>query len=256
MKAANFLDVLSRIMTERNDEWAMAVKLRVQDEADLAAVKAVYHQQCNVNFRTFKKNPNCDGNAQKGAPVNERLIEPFLLLTQYIESSVVPYSTTELNEKFKEFSGGEMYSVRHLKDKLIQHFGDRLLFVSRNGLADIVVLREVSDKIIVKSYEEKFKSSEIEQAAVRIRNDIKMIQNNKHSYPLPDEITSVQANLSFMPSSLVTFLTIIFDQNKTDQTTKVISIGHAIIQVCRPRCLLSPIQLGLGVQIGHLTASR
>lgn len=233
------------------------MSVRIQNEADLVAVKAIYHQQCNVNFRTGRKNPNSDVLAQKGAPVNSMLHDAFLQLVQFLESSDEPFSTSDLNEKFQEFSGGDTYSVRHLKDKLIQHFGDRILFLSRNGLSDIVVLRETSDRIVIKSYEEKIESAQqIRKIATRILNDIKAIQSNKDSYPLPNEIASVDSGLSFMPKSLIDFLTNIFGQNKTDQTTKIVSIGHAIIQACRPRCLLSPIQLGLGVQISHLTASR
>lgn len=52
----------------------MEVEFKVEDKTDLAAVKA---------------------------PVNERLVEPFLLFAQFIELNVVPYSSTELNEKFK-----------------------------------------------------------------------------------------------------------------------------------------------------------
>ena len=37
---------------------------------------------------------------------------------------------------------------------------------------------------------------------------------------------------------------------------KVTSIGQAIMQVSRPRALLAPLQIGLGVQLHHHFASR
>lgn len=185
-----------------------------------------------------------------------KLNDSFIQLAEFIETSEQPFSTSELNEKFKEYSVGETYSVNHLKDKLINHFGDRILFLSRSGLSDIVVMRETGNRIILKAYEQKsWQGREVENAAVSILNDIKTIKNNKVSYPSPNEIASVDYGLSFMPLTLIKFLTVLFGQNNTE-TSKIVSIGHAIIQACRPRCLLSPIQLGLGVQVSALTASR
>lgn len=237
----------------------MEVNFRIRSELDLAAAGAVYHKQCHVNFITFRNIPNAqDGYAKKGAPINPQLQDSFLQLVEFLEISDQPYSTSELSEKIEEFSGGENYCVRYLKDKLIKHFGDRVIFLTRSGLSDVVVMREVSESIIIKSYEEKSKSSKgiMETSADIVLSDIRAIKNNKDTYALPSEIASVDYGLSFIPQSLLTFLTKLFGQCKTDQSTKIISIGHAIIQICRPRCLLSPIQLGLGVQVSVLTASR
>lgn len=257
VKTPNFLDTLHRVITERNDFWGTEVSIRIRDESDLVSVKVVYHHQCNVNFKTNKKNPRAESCSRKGAPINSELNESFLHLTRFLETSNELHSTSDLKEKFKEFSRGETYTTRYLKDKLIEFFGDRILFLSRTGLSDIVVMRETGYQMLIKNYEDKSrKSQEIENAAGSILEDIKSIANNKHSYPLPHEISSLEFGLSFMPQSLVKFLTIILDHNTTDQSVKVVSIGHAIIQACRPRCLLSPVQLGLGVQISVLTASR
>lgn len=247
------------VITERNDEWASDVNLRIQSEFDLAAVGAVYHKQCHVNFITFRNEPNAqDGTTTKGAPINQQMQDSFLQLVEFLEISEEPYSTSELSEKLEKLSGGENYCVRYLKDKLIKYFGDRIIFLTRNGLSDVVVMREVSKRILIKSYEDKCKSPQgiIEKAADIVLANIKSIKNNKDSYALPREISSVEYGISFIPHSLLTFLEKIFGQCKTDQTTKIISIGHAIIQTCRPRCLLSPIQFGLGVQLSVLTESR
>lgn len=168
------------------------------------------------------------------------------------------YSTTDLSEKFAEFSGGGTYTVRYLKDKQKKHFGDRIIFVNRNGLSDVVVMREISEQIVVDSYEAKSPDADklMEKAASLALKDIKCIKNKKDTYPSPTDISSVSACLAFIPQSLQTFLTTLFGEHRTDQTTKVISIGHAIVQICRLRCLLTSIQLGLGVQVSVLTASR
>lgn len=259
VKTSGFRERVCDIILERNDAWGSVVYLRIESELDLAAVGAVYHGKCHVNFITFRNLPNDQhGTAKKGAPINQQLHDSFLQLIDFLESSEEPYSTSELSEKLEYFSGGEKYCVRYLKDKLIKHFGERIIFLTRNGLSDVVIMREVSERIILKSYDEKRKSSQgiIETVADIVLMDIKSIKNNKDSYASPSEISSLDHGLSFIPQSLLTFLTKIFGQCKTDQTTKIISIGHAIIQICRPRCLFSPIQFGLGVQVSVLTASR
>ncbi len=259
IKTSGFREKVCEIITERNDEWGSVVNLRIQNALDLPAVGAVYHGQCHVNFITYRNLPNAqDGTTKKGAPINKQLHDSFLKLVEFLETSEEPYSTSELSEKLEQFSGGEKYCVRYLKDKLIQYFGDRIIFLTRNGLSDVVVMREVSERILLERFEEKRKSSQamIETIADIVLTDIKSIKNNKDSYPSPSEISSVKCGLSFIPLSLLTFLARLFGQSKTDQTTKIISIGHAIIQICRPRCLLSPIQLGLGVQVSVLTSSR
>lgn len=187
-----------------------------------------------------------------------QLQDAFLQLVKFLEKNDEPYSTSELTAKLQEFSGGEKYCVNYFKDKLLKHFGDRVIFISRCGLPDIVVMREVSERMIIKAYEQKSKSSQgiMETSADIVLSDIKSIKSNKDTYALPSEIASVDYGLSFIPQSLLAFLTRLFGQCKTDQSTRIISIGHAIIQICRPRCLLSPIQFGLGIQLSVSTTTR
>lgn len=181
-------------------------------------------------------------------------------MAQFLETSDRPYSTSDLTEKFREFSGGETYCVRYLKQKLIQHFGDRIIFLSRKGLSDIVIMRETSESLILKAYEEKCDSNDGINTMIKAANvvvkDIKAMENNKDAYPLPSELSSEDYGLKFMPETLTTFLKTLRGKMKTDENKKIISIGHAIVQLCRPRCLLAPIQFGLGVQIYTLTSSR
>lgn len=60
--------------------------------------------------------------------------------------------------------------------------------------------------------------------------------------------------MDFLPESLHTLLHFLFPGTNT--STKVASIGQAIIQATRPRVRLCPLQLGLGVQLHHHFASR
>ena len=56
-----------------------------------------------------------------------------------------------------------------------------------------------------------------------------------------------------MPESLRILLQTLFPGNSS---TKVASLGQAITQAARPRAILCPLQLGLGVQLHHHFSSR
>ena len=65
---------------------------------------------------------------------------------------------------------------------------------------------------------------------------------------------SEEASLNFPPDSLRYFLQEVF--KGSDVGIKVASIGQAIMQTTRPRVLLTPLQMGLAVQLHHHFASR
>ena len=61
-------------------------------------------------------------------------------------------------------------------------------------------------------------------------------------------------SLLYVPNLLERFLRYLFVGKDVD--LKVASIAQAIIQATRPRSLLAPLQLGLGVQMHHHFSSR
>jgi len=50
-------EAMLRCCETRGDEWANDVRSRIVFAQDLPAVDAVYHQSCNVNFRTGRNIP-------------------------------------------------------------------------------------------------------------------------------------------------------------------------------------------------------
>lgn len=52
-----------------------------------------------------------------------------------------------------------------------------------------------------------------------------------------------------LPTSLRVLLTDLFVGK--DVQAKIASIGQAVMQAARPRILLAPLQIGLGVQLHH-----
>ena len=61
-------------------------------------------------------------------------------------------------------------------------------------------------------------------------------------------------NINFLPKSLQTLLEIVFTEK--EKSCKLVAIGQAIMQACRPRALIAPLQLGLGVQMHHHFGSK
>ena len=67
-------------------------------------------------------------------------------------------------------------------------------------------------------------------------------------------MSSVETALEFVPGLLQTFLRIVFAGK--DVNLKLASIGQAIVQATRPRAIIAPLQLGLGVQMHHHFSSK
>ncbi len=93
----------------------------------------------------------------------------------------------------------------------------------------------------------------VETAAKLIRDDIKAVATSHSVYPACDELGSDEA-IKFLPETLRVFLEKVIARKGV--RTKVSSIGQAIMQAARPRVLLAPLQVGLGVQLHHHFASR
>lgn len=91
-------------------------------------------------------------------------------------------------------------------------------------------------------------------AAKLITSDIKNLDASNTNYPCSGEMSSVDQALEFIPNLLQVFLKNIFVGK--DISLKLASIGQAIIQAARPKAVIAPLQLGLGVQMHHHFASK
>jgi hypothetical protein len=93
------------------------------------------------------------------------------------------------------------------------------------------------------------------QATVKlIQDDIKAVETAADVYPAFETFQSEEDCIQFLPETLRVFLEGLFVGKYVKM--KVASIGQAIMQACRPRVLLAPLQIGLGVQLHHHFASR
>lgn len=125
----------------------------------------------------------------------------------------------------------------------------------------IVNCSQSVNSIIVKIYEEQLarngrseKDVCISKSASIIKSDVLQIPSNKETYPCSETLSDVAAQNAVLPDSLRSFLAEIFTEAKCE--VKVASIGQAIIQAIRPRSIIAPLQLGLGVQLHHTFKSK
>ena len=170
-----------------------------------------------------------------------------------------------LSSKMKEYlSDGDLepYGKQYLKAQLKELYGDCIYISEREGLDDIVTMREKTSDIL-RSYfdntkqegdEESQKRAILETAARLIKSDIKTnVISVTDEYPTTETI-KLQPALDYIPRSLRTLLKSLFAGKDTGP--KVASIGQAIIQAVRPRTVIAPLQICLSVQMHHLYRSR
>ena len=128
-----------------------------------------------------------------------------------------------------------------------------------NGKPNVITFRNKAKAVLFDFYShqdldpEKDKLRIIETAAKLIKDDIKAVKTSHSSYPSFDELKAEEC-INFLPVSLKTLLTGLFVGK--EMHIKIALIEQAMMQATRPRVLLAPLQIGLGVQLHHLYASH
>ena len=271
VRMLEFQESIESICYERNDKWANQVLGRLKFTIDLPAAEAIYHQGCSVNFRTFKnipqkfhsKTPKIEQDLKSpGRPENQAQKEAFFRIIDYIESSNEEIITiNDLVIKMEEICGDQAYSHKYMKKKLTEFFGSSIVISQSDGKSDKITLKVTASSIINDFYNrpkhqgpDEEKAQIIKTAAKLIKNDTKSKDTDKSIYPAPSMLSSVNENKNFVPQSLQILLEIIFSEKEC--SCKLAAIGQAIMQACRPRALIAPLQLGLGVQMHHHFGSK
>ena len=199
VRTADFEKTIKSTCAKRNDEWAVNVIARIEaiDSKDLRAGDVIYHRSCSVNFRTGKEIPQehilhqpkkrklRTGEIEKGNAF-EKVIQSILKNSDVL---TVKDAVTEM-EKHLQNSDFQAYTVRYMKDKLKEYFGDKLTITDLSGRKDVLILQNTASEILYEFYKskrsedtEKQKKQIIETAAKLIENDIKLLQTNEDVYP-------------------------------------------------------------------------
>ena len=155
----------------------------------------------------------------------------------------------------------EPYSTVYMKTKLQEHFRDKIVITSIYGKSNVVTFRQTAASVIDEFYsnprpkdteEERYRI--IETAAKLIKSEIKNIDVSSDVYPTSAVMSDVEEALKFIPDILKSFHELLFVRK--DIKLKLASVGQAIVQAVRPRVILAPLQLGLGVQMHHHFSSK
>ena len=273
IRTYDFQEKVREICIKRDDDWAKRVKVRIDCVHDLHAADAVYHQACSVNFRTGKQVPQkfqsneavTPKRIKLGRPQDEVQKDAFRKVIKDLEENDEEQTTIhDLIQKMHEYlvdTGIEPYGFTYMKEQIKNQHGKNIIITERNGKPNVVTMWSTARNILHEFYAHpKQESSEIEKmriiktAAKLIKNDIKSLTQQKDVYPKRHEMASAEEACSFLPESLTVFLQDLF--TSADAKLKIASIGQAVIQATRPRVILSPLQLGLGIQLHHNFASK
>ena len=246
----------------RGDSWRLEVQERLHGCFDLVAAEAVYHNHCYSRFMLNKQIGKSNSKKDLGRPQDEAMLQPFENLCHWleVEGGIELFSLSESYEKTKELASGyEVYTIKRLKQKLLDHYKDVIFFAEVEGRHNVVCFRNMAKHIInEKWYMERKDNVEeetehvIKTAAQLIQAQIREAEYNLGSYPSNDEINNVNNCIRIkFPQLLQTFLRTIISSE-----LKQISIGQCIVQAARPRSVMMPILFGLGVEIDHIFGSK
>ncbi|VDI53449.1 Hypothetical predicted protein [Mytilus galloprovincialis] len=164
---------------ERNDKWGEEVLSRIQmAHSDLHAADAVYHAQCNSNFRTSKQMPQTiaktpEDNLKKrkisyaGRPKNDIAENGFQAIMLRIEKNQKQISIAELVREMEQLCGlDNTYSVVHMKKKIQDYFGKSIMFTEEEGKPSVLTFRDNISPILHNFYNRIGKENKEEEKKI------------------------------------------------------------------------------------------
>lgn len=259
-----FRENVIAICNKRCDEWGVKVKCRIQDCHDLVAAEAVYHKNCHALFVSSKQRASNHtakkGSFNRGRPQSTSRSSAFESLCDWLERcpDTVLFTLQDLHKKMVEIASyEEVYTEKWLKKKLLMKYGEHITFAEVDGKPNVICFRNMASYIISdKWYSEKSENTEEEKrriiiaAAKMIVADIRCHQKSD-TYPKPSQVRNTNELSDFLPPSLQTLL-----EYLVPSKLKQCSVGHVIMQAAMPRTVLSPLLLGIGVEMDHMFGSR
>jgi hypothetical protein len=170
-----FRDTLLAACDERNDDWGLEVRGRLQHCTDLVADEAVYHITCRYRF--VHKQDKFSGHAKRGRPINEHADKAFQKVCRELEKSCEYglFTLNDLHSMMKNFlrntdfpetqqheetaeavdkeidennnegthesADDNVYSKVYLQKRLQKHYGEHLYFAQVCGRKNVVCFK-------------------------------------------------------------------------------------------------------------------
>ena len=147
VRTLEFHDTVLHRASQRNDNWGNDVYARICSVIDVVAAEARYHEDCRLKFFLMT-----DGrDAKRGRPKYDAKAQAFKELCHYLDDNdECQYSLPELLECMDQYlpSDVEGYTLKYLKIKLKEHYGQKITITSISGKSTVISLRDVAHKIL------------------------------------------------------------------------------------------------------------
>ena len=163
VRTSDFKAIVMQICIEHSDTWAYTVRGRIEFAQYLHATDAIYHRLCNTNVRTSKQHllpstfqVTLGKNRRIGRPFDTAKEDAFLTVTKYLEDNTDEQITIrDLLNKMRDMCEHDVNgnSEQHMKGKLADRFGSRIVIDIINGKADVVTFRSTASTILHEFYD-------------------------------------------------------------------------------------------------------
>jgi hypothetical protein len=215
------LSILDMCSKRGNDDWSAKVSKRVLCCNDLVAEEARYHKMCHDRFHLGKQPVANDDECSKSTsrplhrPVDATKQVSFLTMCEWLEDQTERclYSVAELRDQLLKsgYSDDEVYSVKSLKVKLREHYGEHVVFIEHEGQHDVVCLRQMASFVLREQWkkEKAFDDDDTETqrlvktAAKLIRAEMREMQYTRETYPTDSQIADCDAGSQLIPPCLI-----------------------------------------------------
>ena len=173
-----------------------------------------------------------------GRPSQAERDAAFDKVAEWLESNDDEQTTIHnLISKMQDFladTNYDAYGFTYMKEKLVNHFGNRIIMTEISGMRNVVTFRDTVYSILQDFCNQpkdgnlaNEKMRIIETAARLIKSEVKSVVQLNDNYPTSAEMSSTDSALAFVPESQEQLLRKLAVGKKTD--TKIASVGQAII---------------------------
>jgi len=249
-----------RLQLMETDDWSLDVKGRLLSCCNLVAEEAVYHTYCYKRFTTGKSRDMC---SHGSVTVMQNA---FNSVCDWMEFSCEnkPITLVDIQNRVSEYASSYLnpddadcyettYSLKYLKRKLVDRYGDHIFFAEIGGRKDVVCLRDMCSYIV----NENWRSGQADNVPVAerskqiVRSAAKLIatQSRETEYDTshgvhPSSTDTTNDGTGFVPELLNAFLSTLIPCK-----LKQSFIGQAIVQAARPQSVVSPLLLELALDL-------
>ncbi|KAE8737145.1 hypothetical protein FOCC_FOCC017394 [Frankliniella occidentalis] len=269
---------LAKRIEERgvDDEWAEEVRGRLAriPGQDLVAAEAKYHGDCLSRF--FYKKPRSEA-AGAGRPADEELLRSFKKICDFLDSHEdCQFSIEQLEEvggcggtcvshkecqssieQLEEQGGCDgtcIYTRRHLKAKLLQHYGSGITITDGFGSkSSIVNITGFVEKLLYDNWYNDRQNDEgderlriVKLAAQIILEDIRKFLCNNDEYNAPKDVSGR------LPRSLELLLEILITTKARSSEVvkrKRDALGQALMYAVRPKSYTPPLLCAIATDL-------